>query len=260
MKKVKANFYYLMLLLILPFLLCNSNLFSQQSDFLDKVRENDIEAVKILLASGTDVNMEDELTYLTPLNTAINNNLPEMIDLLIQSGADLNHSDFRSGYTPLMMALNDNKPELAKLLIREGADVKIKAKDGTTALLIAAGKSREMFDLLLAKGADLNAKNDRGVGVITNCFMGVMSDNLPPDFIEHLLSLGANIDEENTFGSYAGYTPLFWAVLYDEEKLVEFLLKKGADPAHTAKNGKTPLSIAKENGNEKIIQILENSK
>lgn len=71
--------------------------------------------------------------------------------------------------------------------------------------------------------------------------MGIMSGVADTDFAEYLLSLGANIDEENTFGSYAGYTPLFWAILYNEGDIVEFLLKKGARADHAAENGKTPL-------------------
>lgn len=254
LSEIRKGFF---ILLVSSILFNAGKLYSQEPDLLQTIRDNDFTAAKALIASGADVNQEDELTYLTPLMLSVDKNNIEMVKTLIKSGADINKKYRRSGYTPLMMALNDHKPELAKFLISEGADIKTQANDGTTALIIAAGRSREVFDLLLAKGADLNAKNDRGIGVFTNCFMGIMSENLTTDFAEYLLSLGANIDEENTFGSYAGYTPLFWAILYDEEKLVDFLLNKGADPAHTAENGKTPLSIAKEGGNEKIILTVE---
>jgi ankyrin repeat domain-containing protein 50 len=242
---------------ILISLFFSTNLFSQDPELLEKVRENDLNAVKALIAAGADVNMEDDWAGYYPLGISITKNLPEMAKLLLKSGANINHADNRTGYTPLMQALNDDKPEMAKLLIAEGADIKIKATDGTTALIISASKSREVFDLLLSKGADINAKNDRGVGVFTNCITGTMSGDVTIDFAEYLLTLGADIEEKNTFSSYSGYTPLFWAIMYNDEQIVGFLASKGANVNAKADNGQTPLSVATENGYDSIAKILK---
>lgn len=236
------------------------NLYSQEPDLLQKIRDNDFTAAKALIASGVNVNQEDELTYLTPLLLAMEKNNTDLVKTLIKAGANINKTDKRSGYTPLMMAFNNHNNEMARLLLDAGADVNIKADDGSTAIILAAGNSRELFDVILSKGADMNVITDRGNGVYTQCIMGIMSGDVDTDFAEYLISKGADRDEQNNFGSYSGYTPLFWAILYNEEDIVKFLVESGSRTDIVAKNGKTALSLAKESGNENIVKILENSK
>jgi len=48
--------------------------------------------------------------------------------------------------------------EIAELLIAAGADVNAKNDNGWTPLHNAAGNNKEVVELLIAKGADLNAK------------------------------------------------------------------------------------------------------
>jgi ankyrin repeat protein len=236
------------------------NLSAQSADLISKVRNNDLNAVKVLIASGADVNMEDDMMGYTPLYLAITGSNKEMVELLLLNGADINKVDKRTGYTPLMMTLNSNNAELAKLLISKGADFKIKANDGTTALILACGVSPEIAKDLLSKGADINDLTEKGNGVFTQCIVtGIMRGNeaITPEFAEFLLSKGANIDEKNTMGNYAGYTPLFWAILYGETDVVKFLAEKGANVNSVAENGKSPLSLASEAGDENIVEILK---
>jgi len=236
------------------------NLSAQSSDLLNKVRSNDLNAVKDLINAGADVNIQDDMMGYTPLYLAISEGNKDMAELLLAKGADINKADKRTGYTPLMMALNSNKEELAKFLIDKGADFQIKANDGATALILACGVSPEISKFLLSKGADIHALTDKGLGVFSQCItVGMMGGNnkITPEFAEFLLSKGANIDEKNTMGGYKGYTPLFWAILYGETDVVKFLAKKGADVNAIVDNGKTPLSIASEAGNEDIVKILK---
>jgi ankyrin repeat protein len=240
---------------VLAGLMITTNLFPQATDLLSKVRENNTEAVKALIAAGADVNQEDDMMGYTPLSLT---NDVAMIKLLISAGADLNHRDKRMGYTPLMMALNGCNTEAAKTLIEEGADIKIEANDGTTALILACGCSEEIAKDLLDKGADIHAKTDRGMGVFTQCTnVGILREAVSYEFAEFLLSKGASVDETNTSEYYGGYTPLFWAVEKGDEKLVGFLIKHGANVNARSNKDKTPLSIATEAGNEKIIKLLK---
>jgi ankyrin repeat protein len=159
-----------------------------------------------------------------------------------------------------MMALNSNNAELAKFLINNGADFKIKSNDGATALILACGVSPDLAKTLLSKGADINTLTEKGQGVFTQCIvMGMMRGNeeITPEFAEFLLSKGADIDEKNTVGGYKGYTPLFWAVLYGETDVVKFLAENGANVNAKADNGKNPLSIASESGDENIVEVLK---
>lgn len=261
MKKSITNKNPAILSALLVGLFTISFLFSQAQDLLSKVRNNDLNAAKELIASGADVNMKDDMMGYTPLIYAIIDGNKEMSELLISKGADLNIQDNRMGYTPLMWALNSNKEELARFLIDKEADFKIKGNDGATALILACGVSLEIAKNLLQKGADIHTKTDKGLGVFSQCItMGMIRGNekITPEFAEFLLAQGAEIDEKNIVGEYKGYTPLFWAILYGETDVVKFLAEKGADINAVAENGKTPLSVATDAGHEEIVEILKN--
>ncbi len=241
---------------ILTGLMITTNLFSQQGDLLNKVRSNDIEGVKASLAAGADVNQEDDMMGYTALGLTMD---IEMMKVLLSAGADINHKDKRMGYTRLMMALNSCNNEIAKFLLDKGADFKLKANDGTTALILACGCSEEIAKLLLKKGADINARTERGMGVFTQCLnVGISREAVSYEFAEFLLSNGADIDEVNTSEYYKGYTPLFWAVEKNNEETVRFLIKHGANVNAKSGKGKTPLSIATEAGYTEIADILKN--
>jgi ankyrin repeat protein len=257
---MKTNTKIPILLIVLFMLLGNLNLSAQNSDLLNKVRDKDLDAIKELITAGVDVNMQDDMMGYTPLLLSVYNGHKEMAELLLSKGADINKQEKRTGYTPLMMALNSNNAELAKFFIDKGADIKIKSNDGATALILACGVSPKIAKNLLLKGADIHARTDKGLGVFSQCItMGMMRENpaITPEFVEFLLSKGAEIDEKNTMSGYKGYTPLFWAILYGETDVVKFLAEKGADVNAVAEGEKTPLSIASESGNKNIIEILK---
>ena len=249
----KQRFAILITLLIVLF--ATTNIFSQETDLLKKVRDNDIEAVKGLIAAGADVNHQnDDMMGYTALGLTKD---IEMMKVLISAGADINHQDKRTGYTHLMNALNSCNTKVAQFLIDKGADINLKSNDGATALILACGCSEEIAKQLLDKGADIHALTDRGMGVFTQCPSGFSKETVSYEFAEFLLSKGADIDETNTTASYGGYTPLFWAVQSNNEKLVSFLVKNGANVNAASTKGKTPLSIATEAGTTKIVEILK---
>ena len=211
------------LTLLITCLLLPTTLLSQQSELIDKVRANDVEAVKALVAAGADLNEREEFYAMTPL----------------------------------ILACNSNYTEMAKVLIDGGADIHLQADNGATALIMAAMNSLELTELLLSKGADIHAKSNNGTGAFSNCTMGIISERIGYELAELLLAKGAEIDELNTTDFYSGYTPLFWAVYANNEKLVKFLIEHGANVNTTAKDEKTPLSLATESGYESIANILK---
>ena len=68
------------------------------------------------------------------------------------------------GVTLLQMTAGEGHKEIAELLIAKGADVNAMTPDGLTALFAAIlGPHKEMAELLIAKGADVNARGFLGM-------------------------------------------------------------------------------------------------
>jgi len=84
----------------------------------------------------------------------------EAVKQHLAAGADVDVKGGWMGGTPLHYAVGEGRNEIAKLLIAKGADVNAKGIYGTTPLHNAATK--EIVELLIAAGADVNAKDERG--------------------------------------------------------------------------------------------------
>jgi ankyrin repeat protein len=125
------------------------------------------EVVRLLLASGADANLHSENRG-AALHAAARNGYSTILDILIANGADVNLNAIRG--TPLHRAIyglanaKDIKVEIVKKLLAKGADVNTKEPQrGRTPLHIAALRGRlKAAELLIAAGADLNAKDNGG--------------------------------------------------------------------------------------------------
>ena len=88
------------------------------------------------------------------LDAAFGGNI-EAVKQHIAAGADVNAK--YEGWTPLHTAVEGGHKEIAELLIDNGADVNAMDKDGRTPLHFASAKGhKEIAELLIAEGADVN--------------------------------------------------------------------------------------------------------
>ena len=113
-------------------------------------------------------------------------------------------------------AADDGNIEAIKQHIAAGTDVNSNYE--WTPLHAAANK--ETAELLIAKGADINAKDDTGG---TPLFWAALEGN--EEVAELLIKQGADV---NAAGP-KGWTALHWAVAMAQKKSVELLIGEGAD-------------------------------
>ncbi|MBC6686134.1 ankyrin repeat domain-containing protein [Wolbachia pipientis] len=78
--------------------------------------------------------------------------------------------------------------------------------------------------------------------------------DLLKDTYQLLLSKVIDVNAKDKYG----WTPLYYAIYYNEPEMVEFFIDKGANIDIKNNNGKTPVEVANEYGKPKIMSILIN--
>jgi ankyrin repeat protein len=228
------------------------NSFSQSipdnSNYLFEACENnDIQAVKNILAQGFPVNQRDN-TGRTALMIACNSGWTDIASCLIDNNADVNASD-NTGWTPLMQAAQKGNTNIVSLLIKNGAQINAIDKHRRTALLEAAKNGNiDTVRLLIASGANIKIKDNEGkTALVDTCRLGYFNT------MKTLIESGADVNEKDT----AGRTPLMEAVHYDNPSMVKYLLKYGVDIDAKDINGKTALKEAVSDGNRTLIRMIK---
>jgi ankyrin repeat protein len=271
-------------------------------DLHKAAREGDADRVRELLDAGADVNVRNadkqRLQY-TPLHWAAYYGHLEIAEILISRGADLDAED-PDYSTPLYLAAEQGYPEVVKFLISKGAKVNVKsARWGYTPLHRAAwgpvarrfGQHAETFGaepeedykeivaFLIAKGADINARDNDGKTAFdqaTRSDKGETAALLRKNGAEHgtidAAAYGGDIEavkgflangvEVNVKGGSIMGTPLHYAAQAGHLDIVELLLAKGAEVNVTIQveggifNGKTPMDRANSFNHTKIADLL----
>lgn len=124
-------------------------------------RQNCVDTCLVLLDNGTSLDQADLPEYHNYLCQAAASNLYEVFDALLDRGFDKD-LDQNAGYL-LCSAAKFGNQERVRQLLQWGADIGAAGKGNSTALHQAARtKDLEMCKLLVANGADVNARDDRG--------------------------------------------------------------------------------------------------
>jgi ankyrin repeat protein len=164
----------------------------------------------------------------------------------LDKGVDVGAKD-EFGRTPLYLAAENGRKQVAELLIAKGADVN--AKNGFTPLHRAAYQGhKEIAELLIANGADVNAKDDDG-----RTPLHYAAKYATKEVVELLIPNGADVNAKDRFG----FTPLREAAWYGHKEIAELLLDKGADvDAKDNNGGWIPLHYAAQKGHKEIAELL----
>ena len=150
-------------------------------------------------------------------DAVIDGNLAEVKSLLAENPQLVNaRDDQNSSSTPLHKAAANNHKDIVELLIATGAQVNAKDKLGSTALHWAAYNGhKDIVDLLIAGGAQVSAKTTK-----------------------------------------RNQTPLCWATCRGHKEIVELLIAKGAEVNTKDRWEQTPLHRAAEKNRKDVLEVL----
>jgi len=171
----------------------------------------------------------------------------------LKEGATVDVRDNR-GRTALLIATHDNNVELARALIAAGADVNAKDNIEDSPFLYAGAEGRnDILRMTLDAGADLKSVNRYGgTALIPAAHHGY------PKTVAILLNTNIDKNHVNKFG----WTALLEAIVLGDggathTKIVNLLVRAGANVNIADGQGVTPLQHARSRGYTDIAQILE---
>ncbi len=201
----------------------------------------------ILDTYDIDVNSKSADGF-TPLHGAVQYNHADAVEMLLQAGADpmaMGHNT-----TPLHVSARKGQIRISRKLIDAGADVNVAVGEmGFTPLMGAAINGHdEIVSLLLQSGASPDVQANGGQ---TSLHLAVNKGHLWS--VQYLIAAGADVNA--SFGP-TGTRPLIMAVALGNEEMVSALLDGGADPTLPAAEGTTAMDLARQKGNDNIVQLL----
>jgi ankyrin repeat protein len=115
--------------------------------------------------------------------------------------------------------------------------------------IVAFGGNKELTELLIKNGANVNFQDAFGVAPIHGA---ARTNKL--DVIKVLVENKADINLPTTTGKE---TPLHYAAKYNNPDVVKYFLEKGAKKDEKDASGNTPYDVAKKENEDKVLPLLK---
>ncbi|WP_036153816.1 ankyrin repeat domain-containing protein [Maribacter forsetii] len=199
----------------------------------------------LFLDAGADVNQADKKGN-TPFLNAVERNELKIVQLLAKDVKDFNTAN-KDGETALMLAAHGNKADVVGFLIEKGADINAKDAEGNTAAYFLVDsynkRNAKAFDaklpLLKAKGLQFNTVQGEG-----NTLYHVAAKKNDLQLLKKIADFDIDVNAKNDEGMTALHIA---AMKAENDKLLKFLIAKGADANSTTDFEETVYDLASEN-------------
>uniref|UniRef100_A0A182N8V8 Ion transport domain-containing protein n=1 Tax=Anopheles dirus TaxID=7168 RepID=A0A182N8V8_9DIPT len=237
---------------------------------------NSLATAELLINGGARIDVPTNKQHCEEslLHCAVRSNAIECLRFFIRHGSDVNALE-RNGTNPIHLAADLGHAQcLAALLECPSADPNVRIRQGDkqmTALHLAADEGNlDCVTQLLARGADVRARNHRGFTALhlaarsgsadcveallklggcdpnmadfdqrTPLHAAVSKSDTAVEMIETLIAWGANVNQRDVYG----FTALHLAALDALGPCVETLLYHGADVTMKSRKGTSALNI-----------------
>jgi ankyrin repeat protein len=238
--------------------------------FVAAMSEPSAAIVKLLIAKGADSRARDAFQN-TMLTAAAYGNDVATMRLMLDAGIDVNAAGV-TGVTPLLGAAYHGNLAAVRLLLSRGARANSVAKtpvlfpadgpksgpvaisDISPLLAAASGESADLLKALLDAGADVNAKDGRGM---TPLMLAVATNHQNPAAIRLLLARGAATTVQSKSGETAGDWARKLAVPAGLELLHVASVRPATAAAAAATTAAAPLDA--KTAAERGLALLETS-
>jgi len=199
------------------------------------VCEGNVERVRELTdSSGLSYSQAWSEGYALLCDATVNKHT-EVAKLLLTNGCKVERRNIRHTDTPLLYAAINGDIEIVEMLLNRGANINAVNQYGITALHNAVrSKTMEIIELLLKRGAYVNAKDSYSVTPLQLAF-----ENGSEEIVKLLLKHGAYVNSAYNCNFGEGHT--------------EWL---GVKETCTSWEGCTPLWLAVGKGHEEVVKLL----
>ena len=218
---------------------------------INAINAGNFDMVKLLLEKGASPNLSGAYDQ-RPLTLAIQKHDLKMVELLVKNGADINYSDHYNEL-PLVISTDDFYHDIFHYLISKSAEVNICSSCNRTPLIAACGSihNNEIYiKTLLAKGADINARNFSGDTALDILSLNCRAKDINliyPNFDKSKIKLNKNAMD---------FIKLNAAISRESTEEVLALIKDGANVNCVTNFNVTPLMTTPNLRNLDMIDLL----
>lgn len=253
------------------------SLLKPTSDLLTFViNKGDIQAVKLLLKRGLDVNAMDSQGH-TALKVAIDANQTEVFQILLKRGANKNlpfpeSLQQKKGIYPIHLSAIKGRQDICNTLLETGENINRKDQLGNSPLYHAVKSDKQdMVAFLLEKGADIYSKNLNGETLLSLPIKNIMILKLlrkhvkeedksklaiDPNSVQIIHEQLTYMDPKHHYNDSHGKPSLIQSALNKQCYQIKNHLNNGYEPDQTNNFGATALFYASSLGYMDCVKAL----